>query len=124
MPGYLGNFPNAWVTGKFPKCLGFYEISQVPRHFKNFHNLKKIPPSNIYRNLRNFPNAWVFGKFPRYPDIWEISKIPRHLGNFPNTCFIKKCKCCRDSIPAGYDHHGISKRTSYSAGPDKIEINA
>ena len=30
MPGYLGNFPNAWVSGKFPKYLGFWEISQMP----------------------------------------------------------------------------------------------
>jgi len=23
------NFPDAWVSGKFPKCLGMQEISQV-----------------------------------------------------------------------------------------------
>jgi len=29
MPGYLGNSPNAWVSGKFPKCLGIWEISKI-----------------------------------------------------------------------------------------------
>jgi len=36
--GYLGIFPNAWVSGKFPKCLGIWEISQMPRHLGNFPN--------------------------------------------------------------------------------------
>ena len=58
------NFPNAWESGKFPKCLGICEISQVPRHLRKFQNLKNIPPSNTCRNLGNFSNAWVSGKFP------------------------------------------------------------
>ena len=65
MPGYLGNFPNAWVSGKFPKCLGFLEIPQISSHLRNFQNLKTIPLSNTYRNLGNFPNDWVSGKFPK-----------------------------------------------------------
>ena len=58
MPGYLGNFPNAWVFGEFPKCLGIWEISQMP----------------VY--LGNFPNAWVSGKFSKYLGFWEISQMP------------------------------------------------
>ena len=94
MPGYLGNFPNAlvfgkfpkclgiwkifpnaWVSGKFPKCLSIWEISQIPWHLRNFQNLKNIPPSNTYRNFREFPKSL---------GIWEISQIPWHLRNFQN----------------------------------------
>ena len=35
MPRYLGNFPNAWVSGKFPKCLGFWENPQIPIFVKS-----------------------------------------------------------------------------------------
>ena len=84
MPGYLGNFLNAWVSGKFLKCLGICEISQVPRHLRNFQNLKNIPPSNTCRNLGNFPNAWVSAKFPKCLGIWEISQMPGFFGNPPN----------------------------------------
>ena len=54
----LGNFPHAWISGKFPKCLGIWEISQMPGY------------------LGNFPNAWVSGKFPKCLCICEISQIP------------------------------------------------
>ena len=47
MPGYLGNFPNAWVSGKFPKCLGIWKIFQMPGY------------------LTNLPNTWVSRKFPK-----------------------------------------------------------
>ena len=77
MPGYLGNFPNAWVSGKFPKCLGFGEISQIFSHLRTFQNLKNIPPSNTYRNFGNFPNAWVSGNFP---NAWVSGKFPKCLG--------------------------------------------
>ena len=53
MTGYLGNFPDR-VSGKFPRYLGIWEISQIPGH------------------LGNSPNAWVSWKFPV---IWEISNI-------------------------------------------------
>ena len=43
----LGNFPNAWISGKFPKCLAIWEISQMHEY------------------LGNFPNAWVSEKFPK-----------------------------------------------------------
>jgi len=127
IPRHSRNFPNARVTGKFPKCLriweisqmlgylenfpmpeylgnfpnaGFWEIPRISSYFRNFQNLKNIPPSNTYKNLGNFPSAWVSGKFPKYLQIFEgsiflrfwkflkwreISKIPRHLGNSPNT---------------------------------------
>ena len=62
---YLGNFPdtqafgklhrypsNAWVFGKFPKCLGIWEIPQMPGYLGNFQNLKNIQPSNTCRHLR------------------------------------------------------------------------
>ncbi len=57
------NFPN--VSGKFPKILGTWEISQMPEY------------------LGNFPNAWVSGKFLECLGIWEISQMPGYLGNFP-----------------------------------------
>jgi len=90
MLGYLENFSNAWVSGKFPKCLGICEISQVTRHLRNFQNLKNIPPSNTYRNLGNFPNAWVSAKFPKCLGIWEISQMPGYLGNFSSTQAFEK----------------------------------
>ena len=43
--------------GEFPKCLGIWEISQmprfweIPRHLRNFQNFKNTPPSNAFRNL-------------------------------------------------------------------------
>ena len=67
MPAYLRN---VWVSGIFPEYLGIWEISQIPRHLRNFQNLKNIPPSNIYRNL----------EFPKCLGIWEISQIS---GKFP-----------------------------------------
>ena len=81
IPGYLGNFPNGWVSGKYPKCLFFGKFLRCP----NFLFL-------------NFSNAWVFGKFPKcqislISGIWEISQMtrflensqmPGYLGNFPN----------------------------------------
>ena len=58
----LGNFPNAWVSGKFsqmpgylgnlPKCLGIWEIYQKPGY------------------LVNLSNAWVSGKFIKCLGIW------------------------------------------------------
>ena len=94
MPRYLGNFPNAWVSGKFPKCLGFGEISQISSHLRTFQNLKIYHPqipigtweiSQMPENLGNFPNAWVSGKYPKCLGIWEIYQMPGYLGNFPNT---------------------------------------
>ena len=65
MPGYLGKFPNAWVSGKFLRfptscwnliwwwCIcNILEISQMPRY------------------LANFPNPWVFWKI-LYFDIFD-----------------------------------------------------
>ena len=43
--------------GEFPKCLGIWEISQmprfweIPRHLRNFQNVKNTSPSNAFRNL-------------------------------------------------------------------------
>ena len=54
---YFRNFPNAWVSGKVPKCLGIWETSQMPGY------------------LGKFPNAWVSGKFPKCLGIWEIPQI-------------------------------------------------
>ena len=88
------NFPNAWESGKFPKCLGICEISQIPRHLRKFQNLKNIPPSNTYRNLGNFPNAWVSGKLPKCLGIWETSQMPGYLGNFSNAWVSEKFLKC------------------------------
>jgi len=41
-----GNFQDTQAIGEFPKCLGIWEISQMPGY------------------LGYFPNAWVSGKFP------------------------------------------------------------
>ena len=65
MPGYLGKFPNAWVSGKYPKCLGFREIPQIFSYLRNFQNLKNIPSLNTYRNFGYLQTAWVYGKFPK-----------------------------------------------------------
>ena len=35
MPGYLENFPIAWVLGKIPKYPGIWEVSKI---------FKKYPP--------------------------------------------------------------------------------
>ena len=62
MPGYLGNLPNSQVSGKFLKCLGFFEISKILK---------------IYR--------------PQIPTgIWGISQMPEYLGNFPNAWVSQK----------------------------------
>ena len=119
MPRFLGNSPNiqsfenfqnlknippsnSQVSGKFPKCLSIWEISQMPRFLGNSSNIQSFeifPKSQKYSTLKFlgiweisqmpwylkiFPNAWVYGKFRKFLGIWEISKIPRHLGN-PNT---------------------------------------
>ena len=81
MLGYLRNLPNTQ---------GIWEISQIPRHLRNFQNLKNIPPLNTYKNLGNFPNAWVSGKFPKCPGIWKISQRPGYLGNFSSTQAFEK----------------------------------
>ena len=62
---YLGNFPDTQAFGKFPrypgiweasqiplKCLGIWEIPQMPGYLGNFQNLKNIQPSNTRRHLR------------------------------------------------------------------------
>ena len=94
MPEYLENFPNALVSGKFPKCLGFLEILQISSHLRNFQNLRNIPPSNTYRNFGEFykclgtsevlSNSRVSGKFPKCLGFWEIPQISSHLRNFQN----------------------------------------
>ena len=54
MSGYLGNFPTAWVFGKFPKYPVIWEISKILQ---------------IYH--------------PQIPiGIWGILQIPGYLGNF------------------------------------------
>ena len=60
MPGYLGNFPNAWVSGKFPRYPGIWEASQIPLKCLGIWEIPQIP---VY--LGNSPNAWVSGKFPK-----------------------------------------------------------
>ena len=66
MPGYLGNFPNAWVSGKFPKYSVIWEISKI---LKIYH-------------FENSPNSCESGKLPKYLDIWGISHIDRHLEKY------------------------------------------
>jgi len=45
MPGYLVNLSNAWVSGKFIKCLGIWEIYQMPRFLVN----SPLSESNIFQ---------------------------------------------------------------------------
>ena len=85
--------PNAWESGKFSKCLGIWEISQLPRFMELFPKypiiweifkiLKiyhpQIPKRNL-GNLGNSPIAWESGKFPKQC-IFQLRKFP----NFPNT---------------------------------------
>ena len=75
-------FELSQMAGYLESFLKKLKISQVPRHLRNFQNLKNMPPSNTCRNLGNFPNAWVSGKFPKCLGIWEISQVPGYLGNF------------------------------------------
>ena len=86
-------FELSQMAGYLESFLKKLKISQVPRHLRNFQNLKNMPPSNTCRNLGNFPNAWVSGnfpnawvsgKFPKCMGICEISQVPRHLKNFQN----------------------------------------
>ena len=81
MPGYLGNFPNAWVSGKFPKYLQIFEAGKFLSFWKF---LKWLEIFKIPRHLGNFQNARVSGKFPKCLGSWEISQMPGYLGNFPN----------------------------------------
>ena len=72
IPRNLGNFPNAWesgkFTGKFPKYLGIWGIPQ------------------IYRNLDNSPIFLrILEWFPKCLGIWEIPKTPGNLGNSSNS---------------------------------------
>ena len=105
MPGYQGNFSNAW---------GIREISQIPTDIWGWSIFKMLEISQMTRNFqdtqvfgefpkRNFPKTYAFGKLPKYPVIWAISKIlkiylpqipigiwgisqmPGYLGNFPNS---------------------------------------
>ena len=82
MTEYLGNSPNVWIFGKFPKGLDFWELSQMSGYLGNYLYLRNKLPLDSLRNLENFPDSWLFGEFPRYPGVWEILQIPRYLGNF------------------------------------------
>ena len=58
MPGYLGNFPNAWV--------GIWEIPKKSKFLMEFYG-------GVFK---------IFEKFPKCLSIWEISQLPGYLGNF------------------------------------------
>jgi len=77
MPVNLRNFPKAWVSGKFPKCLAIWEISQISGFLGNFPNASKFAG-----------NFLVFLKFPsgisRILGIWKNFQIPRNLGKSPD----------------------------------------
>ena len=113
------NFPNALVSGKFPKYLQIFECGIFLRFWKflNWLEISKIP-----RHLGNSPNTQTFEAFPKYLGFWETPQISSHLrsfqnllhlpflnnyrnlGNFPNAWgsgieisqmpILKKCKCC------------------------------
>ena len=84
MAGYLGNFPNAWVSGKFPNCLGFWEIPQISRHLRNFKIFKIYHPQIPTGIWGISQNAWVSGKVLKWLGFWEIPQISRYLRNFQN----------------------------------------
>ena len=64
----FGNFSNDWIFGEFPKNLGIWEISQIPRHLGNF---------------RNFPNP-CWNLMVVHFNYLKISEMPGLLGNFLN----------------------------------------
>ena len=108
LKSFFSNFPNARVSEKFSKCVGFWEIPNISSHLRNFQSFINVPLQNSYRNLENFGNfpiAWVSGKFLKCLGIWEVSQIPKipvgiwwwciwnileisqipgYMGNFPN----------------------------------------
>jgi len=67
------NFPNAWVSGKFPKFPVVWGIPQISSHLRNIRILKNIPPSK--GNFGNSSNAWEARNFPKYMGICEIPKF-------------------------------------------------
>ena len=116
MPGYLGNFPNAYcylrvvyfldfqmngnfqdtqAFGEFPKYPDIWGIPQKPKHLgfpKCLGFWETLQISSHLRNfqyLKNIPPSNTFGEFPKCLGIWE---------NFPNAYFDKKCKCCRGMV--------------------------
>ena len=74
IPRHLGNFCNTRTFWEFPKCLGFWETSQISSHLRNFQNLKNIPPSNICRH-------WEFAQMEGYHLVatWKIPLGSCHL---------------------------------------------
>ena len=64
MPGNLGNFPNAWVSGKFPKFPKYPVIWEISKISKIYH-----------------PQILI--------GLCGISQMPGYLGNFPNA-YLKK----------------------------------
>ena len=57
MPGYQGNFPNAAgylgnLLGKFPKCLGFWEIPLIRILIKNVIAVVSCKKLALFPKLR------------------------------------------------------------------------
>ena len=115
MPKNLWNFPNAWVSGKFPKYLQIFEggifsrfwkflkwldipqiprhlgIPQIPRYLRNSPDSKIFPDS--LKNLRVFYFSTIGNReisqinreFSRFPSFWGTPQISRHLVNSTNS---------------------------------------
>ena len=97
------NFSSDYISGKFPKCLGIWEISEIgiwgiPQisllpigvwvHLKDleisqidFLKLKNRTLSDSLRNFGNFPDSQAFWEFPRFPGILGIYDFD-HFLNF------------------------------------------
>ena len=76
--GYLGNFSNTWISGKFPKMsVNLENFLYSPN---SFWNLMVV----YFKNFRNFPNAQVSEKFHKCLGFWEIPQISSYLRNFQN----------------------------------------
>jgi len=80
IPGYLGNFPNAYCylrvvyflnfgnfsnEWKFPRYPGIWGIPQIPRHLRNSPKTQTSGISQMPRFLGNSPNIQSFEKFPK-----------------------------------------------------------
>ena len=64
MSGYLGTFPDVWVSGNFPRCLVIWEIS----------NIFDGDPPQITIGI------WVIWEISQI--TMELSQMPGNLGNF------------------------------------------
>ena len=75
----IQKFPKYLLSGKFPKCVGIWKISQMPGYLENIPPQITIGISQMPGYLGNFPHSSVSVKFPKCLGIQEISQMPGYL---------------------------------------------